>query len=393
MLAACALLGQDAAFDRLKGEAARMRALSSGMDTREFHAGALAPLHLALRDWIESQLPQKAGTAAGEFRSLEAALRGKLRDARLSEPDTSASAMAGPEGPGTGYVSLELKQLPEVPDALFAIASVTVECGDDEAVYLYHFGADGRTRVLEGHPGSETGYFEGAQIELYGPDDHGRRLLVTHYTSTQCGSVWMGAAYSVYRLDVQRGASELLLADEVVFRLDFGLEFVPKPEEPIIEAMGFGVDPANHMVRRTIYRYGFSQGVQRLDPVALQPQDFAEEWLTRPWSEMQSRSAGDTRDWHERLHSDSIGAHYSAVVQCSARSGRWLIGLDIDQIGEKGLPDVLRTWFLVRDLGNYRYNMETVGASRPAGCPGAGLKSDAIDKHPRLSREQLRALQ
>jgi hypothetical protein len=204
----------------------------------------------------------------------------------------------------------------------------------------------------------------------------------------------MGAAYSVYRLDPRHRASELLLTDAVGFRLSpsGGTEFVPKPDELVIESAYFGVDPMSHLARTRIYRYSFRQGVQRLDPVALQPQDFAEEWLTRPWCEMQSRSAGETKDWHERRHGDFYFAHNSAVVRCSARPGRWLIALDIDRSG-KGLPDPLRTWFLVRDLGNHHYDMETVSASRPAGCPGAGLKIDAIDGPAWLSRKELEALQ
>jgi hypothetical protein len=394
LLAAGALLGQETAFDRLKREAARIQALASGESAPDMNAAALAPLHLALRDWIESQLPQKAGATPDEFRSLETALQRTLRDARLDGSGTTPSGPHGPGEPRTGYLSLEFKRLPELPDALFVIAGITVECGADEAVYLYHFDADGRTRAIEDHP--KSGGFEYAQVELSDPDADGRRLLATHYMSTQCASFWMGMAYSVYQLDLQHGAGEPLLADTPNLWIDNdGPEFVLEPEELVIELLDRSVDAGVHN-RTRIYRYSFSQGVQRLDPVALQPQDFAEEWLTRPWSEMQSRSAAETKDWHDRLHGDFLFAHYAGVVRCGAKPGRWLIGLDIDRSGEKDLPDPLRTWFLVRDLGNYRYNMEAVSASRPTGCPGAGLKSgagNASDQHPWLSREQLKALQ
>jgi hypothetical protein len=96
------------------------------------------------------------------------------------------------------------------------------------------------------------------------------------------------------------------------------------------------------------------------------------------------------------LHADFVLAEYSAVVPCAERPGRWTIALDITHVGERKLPEPLERYFLVRDLGNYRYQMEAVGDSRPAGCPGKGLASDSgnvSDRHPWLSPAELKALQ
>ena len=77
-----------------------------------------------------------------------------------------------------------------------------------------------------------------------------------------------------------------------------GPEFVLKPDELIMEFLDASVDVTVHN-RTQIHRYSFgAETVQRLDPVAFQPQDFAEEWLTRPWTEMQSRSEPETEEWH-----------------------------------------------------------------------------------------------
>ena len=155
-----------------------------------------------------------------------------------------------------------------------------------------------------------------------------------------------------------------------------------------LEFLGRSVDPGVHH-RTRIRRYPLAGGVQRPDPVALQPQDFAEEWLERPWSEMQSRSAPETAEWHNKLHADLVLADYSAVVPCAQRPGRWMIALDITQIGEKELAEALETYFLVRELGNYRYRMEAVSDEQPEGCPGEQFASE---KHPWLSPEELKAL-
>jgi len=57
--------------------------------------------------------------------------------------------------------------------------------------------------------------------------------------------------------------------------------------------------------------------------------------------------------------------------------------------GEKELEEPIQTYFLVKDLGNYRFEMEAVSDSEFEGCPGEGFPSD---KHPWLSVEQLKAL-
>lgn len=100
-------------------------------------------------------------------------------------------------------------------------------------------------------------------------------------------------------------------------------------------------------------------------------------------------SAPATADWHPKLHGDFVLADYSAVVPCVARPGRRMIALDITDIGEKKLDEPLETYFLVRELGNYRYRMESVSDERPAGRPGEQFASD---KHPWLTPAELKAL-
>ena len=200
-----ALFGQGTALDRLKIEAARAKALPSSNDDHS----AVVALHTALRDWIESRLPQAAGSAeSAELYNLEGTLRRELADAI---PDASVSPDLGPEGPGLGYLGFEFKWFPELPDALVVIAHVSVDCGSDDSVYLYRFHLGGRVRVFNDRPESKWGY-TGAALALSDPDSQGRRLLLVHYVSVQCASSWMGMAYSVYGLAAQPDARELLLS-------------------------------------------------------------------------------------------------------------------------------------------------------------------------------------
>jgi hypothetical protein len=394
LLAAGGVFAQDAALDWLKKEAASVKALSEEQQWK-VPADKLAALHSALRDWIESRLPR----TAHEFRDphgLEATLQGELTKAGLIRPDesnTPAPEGAGWGWPGLGYADLAFQWFPELPDTLFVVAGVSVMCGVDDAVYMYHFDARGRTRVFEDHRAGVLGYSTGG-VELSELDTHGRRLLLTQYTSVQCASTWMGMAYSVNRLSSLGDTRELLLSGEHGFWLQMEQPIVLKPDELIIELKDHSVDMGVHN-RTHILRYNFAEGVHRVDPVALQPQDFVEEWLTQPWSEMQSRSDPKTKEWHDRLHGDYVFADYAGVIQCAKLPGRWLIALDVNQIGEKERSKPLESYFLVRELGDYGYRMEAVSGTKPSGCPGTGLSSDAgpaSDKHPWLSEEELKAL-
>jgi hypothetical protein len=156
----------------------------------------------------------------------------------------------------------------------------------------------------------------------------------------------------------------------------------------MIEFLDRSVDDSVHN-RTRLFRYNFGDGVTRLEPVAFQPQDFAEEWFTRPWNEMQARSAPETQKWHAKLHADFVLGEYSNVVLCNAKPDRSSIGLEIKYIGENELKEPIQAHFLVRDLGNYRFEMEAVSDSEFEGCPGEGYPSD---KHPWLTADQLRAL-
>jgi hypothetical protein len=384
LLTATTLPGQDAALTRLQHEVSLVKASAGEPNTQP----NVAALHRALREWVEARLPADKGHMP-ERAALGASLRADLADAELSMPaETTQEAAAGNgtfEMRALGTVSIRLTQFPNLPDTLFVTTGAGVPCGVDEAVYGYRFDERKRTAVLQDR---EEGY-SGTKLELSAPDAGGRRLLLVHRTSVQCASKWTGVAFSVYRLGLPPGPAERLLSEKQnVYIGDDELAFVLKPDELMLEFVDRSVDVAVHN-RTRIRRYPFAGGARRLDPVAFQPQDFAEEWLTRPWSEMQSRSAPETIDWHSKLHSGFVLGEYSAVVRCEASPGRWMIALGVTHIGEKKLDEPLEAYFLVRDLGSYRYQMESVSEERPAGCPG---DASASDKHPWLSPEELRAL-
>jgi hypothetical protein len=194
----------------------------------------------------------------------------------------------------------------------------------------------------------------------------------------------MGMTYSAYRLP----AGERLLAEHHgVWIGDEEPLFVLEPDRLTVEYRYGSVDAEVHN-RAQVRRYRIGDSVERVDPVALQPQDFVEEWLTQPWSEMAERSAPETKAVHGQLHADFVMGEYLDVAPCLMRPGRWRIGLEITHVGGKQLDDPRQVFFVVQDLGGYRYRMEHAG-DEPEGCPGGG---QASEKHPWLTAEELKAL-
>jgi hypothetical protein len=407
LLFSALLHAQDSALTRLKQElkAAREQSASDekqameavratgkwpeGMEGR--NAARMVRVHAALLNFLEARLPNGPSAAAIKSADWEASMRKQLASAGIGEKSAPDSA-AGPEplpldNPGFDSLSVSLDWKAELPDMLLIAAGVAVRCGEDQATYAYRFDANGWARIISDHLESDFG--SGAGFELSGPDPQGRRLLLIDRGSVQCASAWSGMQYSVYRISPSRPPESLISSDHSFWwGNDHWPAVVLSSDELMIELQDSSVDVGVHN-RTQIYHYSFVDGVKRLEPFALQPQDFAEEWLTRPWSEMQSRSSPETQKWHAKLHADFVIGEYSKVALCSARPDRWSIGFSLTHIGERELKEPLEVHLLVRDLGNYRFEMEAVSDSEFEGCPGEGSPSD---KHPWLSLEQLKAL-
>ena len=380
LLTASAAFAQDAALARLKQ--AVTRAHSQQETQQGDQSASIAAVHEALRSWIESRLPRDIYSLASESWHAQEFIRTELTEAGLLESDSAREDLNW-QDPGFSFVRVEVKLLTEVPDTLVVTAGVSVPCGEDAAVYLYRFDSNGRSLIASDHPGAKWGWGS-AETELSAPDSQGRRLLLVHWTSVQCGSTWMGMKYTVRRLGPAK-PPELLLSGEHGFWFEEDAFFLA-PDELLVEVVDTGIDTE----RRTFtLRYSFADGSKRVEPFALQPQDFAQEWLTRPWSEIEPLSAPATEKWHAVLHAAFILADYTNVIACASKPDRWMIGFNIRTVGEKKLGEPIDRYFLVHDLGHYHYQMEAVSEKPFEGCPGHG---DPSTKHPWLSLDELKNL-
>ncbi len=72
---------------------------------------------------------------------------------------------------------------------------------------------------------------------------------------------------------------------------------------------------------------------ERVDPVALHPSEFVDEWLTRPWPEMESRSEESEREelkkWHELFAEGFLSGSFDWVQACPDKPDQWQLALDM----------------------------------------------------------------
>jgi hypothetical protein len=372
---------QDEALARLQAEAVKLRTEKITEDTFD---KSMARLRSAQRDWIESKLLKSRTEFLDRADHLGQELDRDLKAAKIT-PDDAPKKDDDPEGVGFGYVGVTVRRLPELPDMAFVTASATIPCGAEDSVYAYKFDASRWRRVID----ARSQGMGDVELKLSEPDSSGQRLVLTHWQSQQCSSSWMEMTYKVFRLDWDNGVAQPVLTENRSFWLDArGPLFVLSPTEMTVEFSDSSVDGAVHH-RTRIERNLFAPAAQRIDPVALQPQDFAEEWLTRPWNEMESRSATATRALHESF-GGFVGGEYVEMTQCSPEQPVWLAGLDIEFLGDKQLKEPRRVYLQLRDLGDRRYRMESASSVRPTSCKAE--PGHPNENYPWLSEEEIRKL-
>jgi hypothetical protein len=304
-----------------------------------------AAFHLALLQWVESRLPE----------TTEATIQSELKAAALAAPDDFQG--------GYGFVDrVKLIRPAEAPDLLIVLAGVTLPCGVEDRVYVYSYEGNTRKNVLRSS-GSQQHEESVSDVVVSAPDAAGNRLMLIKRLSAQCGSFSYQMSFELVRLSSNSSQGQSLFTGTHQFW--FGEEEPVRltADEMLLELEGDSI--AADIGRRThVLRYRASaQSAERMDPVALLPQDFVDEWLTRPWSEMKSRSAvpDDLKKWHEALQPSLSSANFRFVQQCSERPNEVQIALDLTP---------RPAYFLVKGLPDHVYQMVDVSFTRQDGCPG-----------------------
>ena len=340
----------------------------------------IVPVKQTLGNWIESRLPKSNVDLDREFSMstpvwdlLKSKWSSELESSGLTPPeiDESDPRFAMREFV-YGYVGrLELLRPKEYPQGVVIIAGVSVDCGSDDTVYVYDYSQGSPIRVVESN-GTWEGFESITATHFSERTAEGEQLFLALRDGTRCASVWTHVSYDLYSVSDIAGSVLPILSGRRSFFDDEYLKVRLKPDELLMEFPGGSIDGAQS-VRTYLLHYNIKgNSVQRINPVALQPQDFVEEWVTRSWTEMEQRSAHSERkqlkEWHEIHGGDSFQGEFDLVQRCTERADHW-------QVSVNGI------YFLVHELRKYEYEMVDVSDHRQSGCPG---ESYPVSERPSL---------
>ena len=334
-----------------------------------------------LRDWIESKLAGlgERGDEAALVRELNAALS---KEKLLCFFSTAGSPLC-PDESWVGFLN-EIRGRREGNNLIIETA-VGIQCGFDESAYIYEWTDGHWQRRWESEQNDyakdryKPQYLSAVHISL--PDAKKSQMVLTLGRESWCASNWHDVYYRLWRVGPQDESPKLLLegSDEWAF-VEHPIQGTVEPDDALIEYSTMSVDKGV-LLRQTVHHYRIDgDKVERTAPQALSPRDFADEWLSRPWSSSVSWSEPAARaplqQWHRRLHSDSPNGEFEdPSLHCPKNPDLWQVGIDLDPASGKGKR--VATYFLVRWRPPYRFSLVNISNRPFLGCTEKDPDADA----------------
>ncbi|HLO75068.1 MAG TPA: hypothetical protein VK196_01265, partial [Magnetospirillum sp.] len=307
-----------------------------------------------LAAWLDQQLANEPADAD------PAALTERLNRS-LGPIATDGSCASEPGASDTlGQIEVGIRRNGQL---LEARTSIAIECGGDDSAYLYER-VDGQWRR----------FWRGEQIFMpglpYQPQtitavhvspDHGNaadgRLVMALGVEEWCASSWHVAYVRLWRTGLGQPQTTILddshfaFLSDVVGPLDGRLNGDEAEVELVLGSIDFDVH-SRWAQRR--YRIEGSEA-RRLDPIALTPANFVEEWLTAPWPQSsqwtEPARQDNARRWHGALRDKDgviegafVGEAAGGALHCRADAGLWQVGIEFPN-ARSGRR---QAWFLVR---------------------------------------------
>ena len=238
---------------------------------------------------------------------------------------------------------------------------VGIPCGEDQSVYLYEWRANrwNRRFALEAEDGSLAKYGPENSVELQisQADAGGARIILATAYPPACMSVWHTLYIRLFQIS---GGQKLLLERKPTANQGEEYSARLEPNGALIKFAGFSIDSL-YLIRNYVLHYNFEHGgVKRIDPIALSPRDFVEEWLTNPWTEISPWSEPQLAEFHNKLHKSYVSGSYDAVRRCS-QPGTWQISVELEN---------MTSYFSLIDRGDNRYRMLGISEKPRPDCSG-----------------------
>lgn len=314
--------------------------------------GATPQLSVAkhlLRDWVEMRLSAMPQPLDEHTAMLQ--LNGEL---------SAAGVFCGECDGGNNIGFVDKIRLLRRSGFLVLITGVGIQmCSFDESVYVYDLTKEGWHRVWQNEQTDykkeayKPQYFVGVEISPFNAANS--YLVLTLGNAGWCSSNWHDHYYRVFRMGPSLERPPLVEGTEWGFVGT--LQGIVDSDQVLFEYSVGSIDGgvwARNAVRAYREKDG---GLERMDPLALSPRDFVEEWLTHPWKEVGdwSEARGPMREWHERLPKDGVRGEFEGPTKhCPSKPDLW-------QIRVNGLIDANSpTYFVVRWRPPYNFSMVEV---------------------------------
>jgi len=269
------------------------------------------------------------------------------------------------------------------PGILVVSTQLWVTCGStdpDTAIYVFQGNAREWKLVLATDTDFDSlGEHQqnGLQYELSPPDAQGSWYLAVAQAPPACGPSPMPASlrYKILRAGRSPDEPHILLdrrePSNQKFQPPFRLEVhddwfaVTKGKERRLDGEP-GISIARYQV--------LGDEITRMQPLALTPEDFLDEWVQLDWSET-AHSSGQSPDlpmWHSRLSALAYDSTEIEFVQPCREQGSadkvWLAGLWIDQKLNATIEN--ERLYVVVSERHHALFVDSVNTTRPPGCPG-----------------------
>jgi hypothetical protein len=190
-----------------------------------------------------------------------------------------------------------------------------------------------------------------------------------------CTSNWRPVYYRLWRTGADRLQPKLLLNETQVAyhgRADIPIQGSVQSDDVLIEFTVGSIDAGTHS-RQAIRHYTIQQDVaNRIDPVALSPRDFVDEWLTRTWRESavwsDKSAVAALQQSHNELHSDHVSGEFTdPTLHCVNQPDTWQVGIEFKKKFK---------YFVVRWRPPYHFTMLKVSDRPSANCTEEDREAD-----------------
>jgi hypothetical protein len=213
-------------------------------------------------------------------------------------------------------LAYQVAPVPAHPEMLAVVATLGIKCGSDSMLMLYGRTGGGWREVMvrRSEPYKEiSGGWQDLHFAVSPPDSDGRWFVATVSSTPWCSSAWQGMPYALARPGKAPDRPDVFFRGKGVTYLgnDEDLSVRAEPGAVEIRHDGSSIDPSI-VIRRHVLRYAISgDRVRRVQPVAENVRDFADEWIASKWAEAKDWSGGDRA--LEASHSAVAGAHYKTL--------------------------------------------------------------------------------